>query len=215
MARNARSATVKKHLEGGDTNFRLSRDDRAFLSDLAKVGIIDEQDAETFHYQGRKTPASRRLNKLADLGILDKTQVNQPGRGNFKAYTFKTDKMAQLFGGYRPRLGRTRNALHEVICSRIYFAEGRPESWRMEADFRAEHHELFKVGDKTLTGRDSCIPDAMFVREGRVVAVEADSGQYNQTQIQSKVAAWSSFDQVWGQPAKASARVHNATVHRF
>lgn len=213
MPGNARSATLKKYLD--DQRFRLSKDDRAFLSDLAKVRIIDEKDADTWHYRGRKTPAARRLDKLCEIGILEKTQVNQPGRGNFKAYQFKTDRMARLFGGKRPVIGRKRNALHEVICSRIYFAEGRPETWRVEGDFSREHHELFRVGDRTLTGRESCIPDAMFIREGRVVAVEADSGQYNQTQIASKVAAWSQFDQVWGQPAKASARVHNATVHRF
>jgi predicted transcriptional regulator len=215
MARNARSATVKKYLAPEHGNFRLTQADREFLADLAKVRIVDEKDAGAHHYQGRKTPASRRLDKLCEVGILEKTQVNQPGRGNFKAYQFKTDKMASLFGGKRPVIGRKRNALHEVICSKIYFAEGRPDTWMVEGDFKKEHHELFQVGNKTLTGRDSCIPDAMFVRDGRVVAVEADSGQYNQTQIMSKHAAWNGFDQVWGQPAKASARVHNATVHRF
>lgn len=211
--RNARSATVKKYLD--ETNFRLSSDDRAFLGDLAKVRIIDERDADSHHYKDRKTPGSRRLNKLVEVGILERTEVNQPGRGNFKAYQFKTDKMASLFGGKRPVIGSKRNALHEVICSKIYFAEDRPKTWLIEGDFKKEHRELFGVANKTLTGRDSCIPDAMFVRNGRIVAVEADSGQYNQTQIISKQAAWGEFDQVWGQPAKASARVHNATVHRF
>lgn len=212
--RNARSSTLKKYLE--DKSFRLSKDDRDFLADLAKVRIIDEKDASAYHYKERKTPASRRLDKLVEIGILEKTSVNQPGRGNFKAYQFKTDKMASLFGGKRPVIGSKRNALHEVICSRTYFAEGRPRSWLLEGDFKKEHRELFQVADKTLTGRDSCIPDAMYVRDnGSIVVVEADSGQYNKTQIASKQAAWTGFDQVWGQPAKASARVDNATVHRF
>lgn len=213
MVKNARTRTVKKYLD--DKTFRLSSDDRAFLNDLAKVRIIDERDADSQHYQGRKTPAARRLDKLVEIGILERTEVNQPGRGNFKAYQFKTDKMASLFGGKRPVIGRKRNALHEVICSKIYFAEGRPESWLIEGDFKKEHRELFGVANKTLTGRESCFPDAMFVRDGKIVAVEADSGQYNQTQIQSKQAAWGEFEQVWGQPDKASARVHNCTVHRF
>jgi hypothetical protein len=51
--------------------------------------------------------------------------------------------------------------------------------------------------------------------DGQIVVVEADSGQYNKTQIRSKQEAWAGFSQVWGQPDRAAARVTNATVHRF
>ncbi|MCP3672538.1 MAG: hypothetical protein GY814_19320 [Gammaproteobacteria bacterium] len=213
MARNARTATVRKYLE--EKNFRLGKDDRAFLADLAKVRIIDEKGAAAFHFQGRKTPASRRLNKLCDIGILECVAVNQPGRGRFNAYQFKTDRLATLFGGKRPTIGRKRNELHEVICSKIYFAEGRPDSFLVEGDFNKKHHELFHVANKTLAGRDACIPDAFFIRDGEIVVVEADSGQYNKSQVLNKQAAWRNFKQVWGQPAKAAAAVDNATVHRF
>lgn len=213
MSRNVRSSTLKKYIE--DTNIRLSGNDRAFLKDLAKVRIIDEKDANAFHYQDKKTGASRRLDKLCEAGILECRVVNQPGRGRFKSYEFKTDRIATLFGGKRAVIGRKRNALHEVICSKIYFAEGRPETFIVEGDFNKDQKELFRVADKTLSGRDSCIPDAFFIRNNEVVVVEADSGQYNKSQITNKQAAWSGFKQVWGQPNRATARVDNSTVHRF
>ena len=213
MARNARTTTVKKYLD--DQDFRLSADDRAFLADLAKVKIIDEKDAQAAHYQSRKTPASRRLDKLCEVGLLDVAYVNQPGRGRFKAYQFKTDRLATLFGGSRPVIGAKRNALHEVITSKIYFAVGRPDTFRVESDFNRDQRQLFKVANKTLSGRESCVPDAMYIDNGQIVVVEADSGQYNKSQIINKQAAWSGFRQVWGQPDRASARVDNATVFRF
>lgn len=211
--RNARTTTIKKYV--GDGNFRLSVDDRAFLADLAKVRIIDAADADRHHFGDRKTPAERRLEKLCEVGILERVTVNQPGRGKFKAYQFAHDRVATLFGGKRPVIGRKRNALHEVITSKIYFAEGRPSSFVVEGDFNKSQRELFQVANQTLSGRESCTPDAMFIRDGEIVVVEADSGQYNKNQIVYKQAAWQGFRQVWGQPARASARVDNATVHLF
>lgn len=211
--RNVRASTLKKYLS--DTNFKLSQQDRAFLADLAKVGIIDEKDASKHHFTQRKTTATHRLDRLCEIGLLECKQVVQPGRGKFKAYYFKTDRIATLFGGSRPAIGRKRNALHEVITSRIYFAEGRPDSFVLESSFSKEQRALFNVEGKTLKGRDACLPDAMFVRDGEIVVVEADSGHYNKSQIENKQVAWKGLQQVWGQPAKACSRVDNATVHVF
>jgi hypothetical protein len=211
--KNARSGTLKKYLN--NANFKLSADDREFLSDLAKVRIIDEKDASEHHYAGRKTPASKRLDRLAEIGLLEIHTVVQPGRGKFKAYHFKTERLATLFGGKMPVIGRKRNALHEVITSRLYFAENRPSSFALESDFSQSQKDLFKVIGGTTKGRDSCMPDALFIRDGQIVVVEADSGQYNKSQIRNKQMAWRGFKQVWGQPEKASARVDDATVHIF
>jgi len=211
--KNVRSGTLKKYLN--NANFKLSDDDRQFLADLAKVRIIDEKDASKHHYADRKTPASKRLDRLADIGLLETHTIVQPGRGKFKAYHFKTERLAALFGGKVPVIGRKRNALHEVITSRLYFAEGRPDSFALESDFTPKQKELFKVIGGTTKGRDSCIPDALFIRDNQIVVVEADSGQYNKAQIRNKQIAWKGFKQVWGQPAKASARVDNAMVHTF
>ncbi|MCG8313809.1 MAG: hypothetical protein MI976_11380 [Pseudomonadales bacterium] len=211
--RNVRASTLKKYLN--DSNFKLSQEDRAFLADLSKVGIIDEKDADTCHYQSRKTRAATRLDRLCEIGLLESQTVVQPGRGRFKAYHFKTERIATLFGGKKPIIGRKRNALHEVITSRIYFAEGRPESFTLEAAFDNDQRALFNVKEKTLKGRDACLPDAMFVRDGNIVVVEADSGQYSKSQIANKQAAWQRFEQVWGQPSKASARVSGGMVHTF
>ena len=211
--RNVRANTLKKYLT--ETNFKLSKEDREFLADLAKVHIIDEKDAGKHHYKNRKTGAAKRLDRLCEIGLLEVQPVVQPGRGKFKAYHFKTDRIAALFGGKRPIIGRKRNALHEVITSRIYFAEGRPESFVTESAFTKEQRALFDVEGKTLNGRDACLPDAIFVRNGEVVIVEADSGQYSKAQIENKQAAWRGFQQIWGQPAKASARVSSGMVHTF
>ncbi len=211
--RNVRFNTLKKYLT--DDKLKLSKEDRSFLSDLAKVGIIDEKDAQATHYKDRRTGASSRLDRLCEAGLLESKTVVQPGRGRFKAYQFKTERIATLFGGHRPVYHRKRNALHEVITSKIYFAEGRPESFTLEAKFSSDQRELFNVPGKTLKGREACLPDAMFVRNGEVIVVEADSGHYNKSQIENKQSAWAGFKQVWGQPSKASARVDDAQVYTF
>lgn len=210
---NVRAGTLKKYIQ--DDNLRLSAADRAFLSDLARVGIVDEADAQRHHFQERKTTAARRLDRLCEAGVLECHNVHQPGRGNFKAYSFKTERIATLFGGHKPTIGRKRNALHEVIISRIFFAEGRPSTFVVESRFSKNQRDLFTVAGGTMMGRDACFPDALFIQNGEIVVVEADSGHYNKTQILNKQNAWSGFQQVWGQPAKASARVDGAKVHCF
>ena len=212
--KNVRSSTLKKYTD--DANIRLSSSDRDFLGDLARVRIIDEKDADDFHYNNSKSKANRRLDKLVEAGILDKREVFQTGRGKFNAYTFKTQKIAGLFGGKTALIGSKRNAFHEVVTSKLFFAKGRPSTFIIEADFSAAQKDLFKVGQGLVAGRDVCLPDAIYIEAGEIVAVEADSGQYTQSQIKSKQAAWVGMKQVWGQPSKASARVHGgAEVFRF
>lgn len=210
--KNVRSATLRKYIE--NQNLRLSKSDREMLADLSKVQILDERDVSNYHYKENKSPASRRLDKLCEAGLLEKHKVYQPGHGKINAYTFKNEKIAGLFGSKYPPIKRKRNALHEVICSKLYFSQGRPESFTLESNFTAEQKALFKQSNKTLIGHDSCIPDAMYLDNGQIVVVEADSGQYNKTQIQSKQAAWRDFKQVWGQPSKAAARVTGAAQVR-
>lgn len=216
---NVRTGTLRKYLSGPDAErFRLSTKDRAFLKDLAKTQIVALDDAKAFHYGDRPRFAEKRLDKLCDVGLLKKVEVTQPGKGTFMAYHFKEPKAAKLFRGKVPAIGRKRNALHEVITSKLYFAEGRPSSWTLESDFDKDTKKLFKLssGVKSGTGRGSVLPDAIYrSSRGTLVVVEADSGQYNQKQIQSKQAMWGDFEQVWGQPSKAAARVHDSKVHKF
>lgn len=209
--KNVRTRTLKKHVGG---NLKLSANDRAFLHDLSIVGIIDEHSANHHHYSNVHKDAAKRLDRLCEYGVLERTMVHQRGKGSFKSYTFANDKVAKLFGGKRLILGGRRNAHHEVILSKIYFAEGRPESFKVESQLTSKEKDLFKK--IAPTGSDYCLPDAIYYDEGgELVAVEADSGQYTQSQVKAKQTAWTGLKQVWGQPQKASARVHNATLHRF
>lgn len=213
MAKNVRTSTLKKYIS--DSNIRLSVSDREFLADLAKVRIISEDDANSHHYKSSQSKSSRRLGVLAKAGVLEERVVYQPGKGKFKAYTFSNDRVAALFGGKTSLIGSKRNALHEVVTSRLYFAKGRPKSFVLECDFTDEQKKLFKLGAGIRKNSDFCLPDAIFHDGTEMVVVEADSGQYTQSQIRSKQIAWSGLKQVWGQPAKACARVHGAEVIRF
>lgn len=211
---NVRTGSLKK-VTGG--NFRLSNDDREFLADLVKVRMISESDANDTHYAGRKTSASKRLNKLVDEGLLKRTDITVPGQGKIKAYSFADESVARKYGAKLPKISRMRNGYHELIVSRLYFAEGRPESYKIEADFSdADMNRIRRPGESK---SEMAIPDAMYLdRSGRPVVVEADSGQYNSTQIKQKISAWSDHKQVWGQPQARKSAVENfsdAVVHRF
>lgn len=208
-AEKVRTGTLRQYIK--DDKIRLTDADRALFSDLAKVRIVDEKDAG-FHYENRKTPASKRLDRLAEAGILKRVDVFQPERGNFKAYQFANKDVARIMGGKLPSIGSKRNALHEVITSKLYYAVGRPDSFKLEADLSKDEKKLFSTMSVDGT---SCLPDAVFYQGGQMVICEADSGQYTSTQIASKQAGWSGIKQVWGQPSVAAARVHNADVYRF
>ncbi len=212
-SRNVRTATLEKYISGG--NIKLNAADREFLRDLSRVHVIDEKDVSAFHYNDRKNP-SRRLERLCEVGVLEKIKVGQPGRGRFNAYIFSSDKVAALFGGKKLETASRRNALHEVITSRLYFTLGRPETFTVESQFSKRQKDLFKLNAPSLTDRMSAIPDATYLDgNGEIVVVEADSGQYNKRQIISKQMAWKGYKQVWGQPSRASARVTGAEVYRF
>lgn len=212
--RKARTSTLKR-ITGSD--FRLSQRDRAFLADLARVRLVSEADADVFHYEGQKTGSRRRLDKLCSAGLLKEHVLTVPGQGTIRAYSFSSDKVAKRFGGAMPSVSRMRNAYHELIVSRIFFAEGRPESFKVENDFTQTDREVFRRPGE---GRDRItLPDAMYYdAHGQAVVVEADSGQYNSTQIREKVNAWQGHRQVWGQPQSRKSAVENlsdAKVHRF
>lgn len=208
-SQKARAGTLKKYIS--DQSLRLTAADRAFFADMAKVRIIDEVDAG-FHYKGRSTKPALRLERLVQAGVLVRIDVFQPGRGNFKAYQFANKDIARVMGGKLPVIGAKRNALHEVITSKIYFAEGRPSTFTLEDEMTKELREQFKG---IASDGSSSLPDAVFYRGESLVICESDSGQYNKAQIESKQASWKGISQVWGQPSRSAARVENAKVHRF
>ncbi len=211
---NVRTATLKKYIP--DAKIRLTEKDREFLFDLSKTGIVDQKDAEKYHYSEYSTKATDRLDHLCKSGVLECVTTHQKGRGLFKSYIFKTSQIAHLFKGRRLEIGGKRNALHEVITSKIYFAEGRPESFKIESRLTKDEKDSFKdnVGAESLV--DACLPDAIFYRDdGSMVAVESDAGNYTKSQIQSKQIAWKGIQQVWGQPTKVNCRVMGSKVHRF
>lgn len=214
MPRAARTGTLKR-LTG--ENFRLSAADRAFLSDLVKVRVIAVDDADEHHYQDQKSGARRRLDKLVDAGLLKAHDFTVPGSGAQRAYSFSSQTIAGRFGGKLPNISRMRNAFHEVLTSRVYFAEGRPDSFKLEADLTLTDKSAIRQPGQSLS--DVHMPDAVYRdAQGNLVMVEADSGQYNQRQIRQKINAWSAFRQVWAQPMARNSAVENqsnATVHRF
>lgn len=87
MPRTARTGTLKR-LTGA--NFRLSAADRSFLEDLIKVRVISVDDADQHHYQGQKSGARRRLDKLVDAGLLKTHDFTVPGSGAQRAYSFSS-----------------------------------------------------------------------------------------------------------------------------
>lgn len=179
---------------------RLSAADRAFLRDLARVGIIDIDTAGKHHYAHLQTGGRRSLERLEQAGLL----TSRPVRGhgvNTRAYTFAGADVARAFGGVVPVTGTKRSDLHELVTSRLFFELGRPDDFRLAADF--DKRDALICGDVQ--------PDAMYTGpNGETVFVEADSGQYSKAQIRHKQRAWRDVSQVWGQPPKVAARVPHA-----
>jgi len=207
------STTKLSKLAGATASFRLGASDRGFLADLSKVRIIDLEDANKWHYSDRKAGAKKRLDNLVKAGLLNAREIIQPGKGKVRTYEFSNDRVAKAFGGAKPVIGAKRSALHEVITSKIYFAEGRPVTFKIASDFTKTDIRNFKLA----VGGDAVIPDAMYTDASNdIVLVEADSGNYTKSQILEKQSAWSGVKQVWGQPNKASARIGgNTNVYRF
>lgn len=210
--KQTRTLTLKKYIS--DKKIRLSANDRDFLKDLAKVQIIDVKDSK-HHFLSNKDGGEKRLDKLCKVGILESKNVYNPNSGFVKTYIFKSDKIASLFHGKKPKLNLRRSGLHDLISSKIYFAEGRPDSFVLESNFTDKQKELFKFGQGIVANRDVCFPDAFFINDGEIVLVEADSGQYTQSQINAKQAAWKGMKQVWGRPTGTRTHVNNSMVHNF
>lgn len=204
-------------LIGEGSNLRMSEHDKAFLSDLAKVRIIATDDATANHYSHLKGGADQRLSRLVDAGLLKQTQVYQPAKGKFMAYEFASKDIAKAFGAKNTAvIGAKRTALHEVITSRTYFALGRPESFRLVDELSRSEKDIFRQEGAS----KPMLPDAVMIDQstGAYVAIEADSGQYNKSQVLTKAEAWGDLKQVWAQPEKASCSIaenSNTTVFKF
>lgn len=191
-------------------SIRLSAADRAFFQDLARVRIIASADANQHHFVQTKTDASRRLNRFVELGLLKSHRVTQPGKGVFTAYSFDHPEFAKAWGGKPAVIGAKRNALHEVIVSKLFFAANRPDSFKVESDLKDDERLCYQLPG----ANKPMLPDAQYIdAAGELVAVEADSGHYTLSQVKQKQAAWSSIKQVWGQPMRANCKiVENSSI---
>lgn len=188
------------HLAGTDANVRLSVADREFLKDLSKVQLISSDLAARNHYSHLKGGAGRSLDRLERAGLLSSKTLYQTGAPPVKIYQFANKSIAGAYGGRLPVTGAKRTDLHELMTSRAYFELGRPASFKLASDFTKA--EISHCG--------SMRPDALYADSdtGELVAVEADSGNYNKTQIHAKLARWRAAGinrQVWAQPASGRA----------
>ena len=199
MTRNPKTARLLRMTAAREKSLRLTQADRMFLHDLAKVRIISNDLAAEHHYAHLKGGADRPLGRLVASGLLREKILRIPAQGMLRTYEFASHEVARAWGGALPVTGAKRTDLHELITSRIYFSVGRPQDFRLAADF--------SKADIAMCG--SCRPDAFYTDDaGELVAVESDSGQYNRRQILMKQHLWSSFGlrrQVWGQPLFAAA----------
>ena len=200
-------------MSGSLDNFRLGKEDKLFLKDLARVRIIELNDADKHHFSCRKNGGRQRLDRLKDLGILVARDLKKTGSHNFRTYEFANEKIAKAFGGKMAVIGSKRSALHETLASKVYFTAGRPESFKISSDFKKEDIQRFRE----LTNNKAVLPDALFFDEqGSMVIVEADSGHYTKKQVLEKQAGWLGVKQIWSQPAQASAKIRGASqVFRF
>lgn len=199
--RRPRTSTLKKHLAlQADAKLRFTQRDRAFLKDLAKVRMVDINDALTHHYQGKLDSCKQRLKKLVDIGLLRERTVIQPGQPITKAYEFANDKVARKYGGRASGIGSRRSEVHELLVSKSYFALNRPEDFKVGA-------EMTHLEKEALIGSDGITPDAYFTHNGHLLFVEADAGQYTKKQVMNKQRNWAGIDQIWVQPKKANCVV--------
>ena len=189
---------------GSTLRVRLTAEDRAVLADLSKVGVIAADDAAAHYYQGRATGPLRRFDRLARAGILRAHVAHAPDGTTTRVYGWGSDGVAKAHGARMIKHQATRSLYHEVLVSKVYFRQGRPDSWSLIGD--ANKKEL-----RALPGfgaSDEVLPDAIFrSADGSQVMVEADSGHYSSTQIKEKMAAWGGCRQIWIQPSISHARV--------
>lgn len=202
MAHNPKTARLIR-LAGTEANIRLTVADREFLKDLGRVQLISSDLAGKHHYAHLKGSASRSLERLESAGLITSKTLYQSGAAPIKTYQFANKSLAGAWGGKLPVTGAKRNDLHELMSSRAYFALGRPNSFKLACEFSKA--EIAMCG--------SLRPDAIYTdpASGETVVVEADSGHYNQTQINAKVARWRAAGltrQVWARPEHS----HNRSV---
>ncbi len=215
-AQTAKTYRLRKRFDLPE-GLRLTARDRAFFTDLAKVGVIDEATASKHHFAENTSGAGRRLDKLVSVGLLNRADIIDPSTGRVSVYSFKDDRVARAFGGRAVHTGPNRTTYHELLVSRTYFDVGRPADFRTAIQF--DNHDLAHFGaclptpptlrqtPHGLTG-EAAIPDALFTNaEGALVVVEADAGHYTTRQIQHKQDRWGPYKQIWAQPARAHARV--------
>ena len=194
MAKTPRTARLVS-LAGTNANIRLTAADREFLKDLSKVHLISSDLADKHHYSHLAGASSRSLDRLQKAGLISSKTVYQPKTGAVTTYQFANQSIAAAYGGKVPVTGAKRSDLHELTTSRAYFALGRPESFKLAS--------AFSKADVSACG--SLCPDALYTdpETGEIVAVEADSGHYNQAQINKKVTRWRDAGvtrQVWARP---------------
>jgi hypothetical protein len=215
MARNPKTSRVRARV--GDRNLRLTGADRQFLADLAQARLVDESTAARWHYSDRKSGASRPLERLTRAGVLQRYSIVDPSRGQtINVYGFRDGRIARMWGGRAPSIGRQRQVYHELMVGRLYFEAGRPESWRTDQEFDRADYERFGQAPPGFSqgathhavAGDGALPDALYTdADGQVVAVEADSGHYTSRQINHKQQLWRGCRQLWGQPTQPHAAV--------
>lgn len=200
-AYNPRTARLAKIAGKENTKLRLTKADREFLSDLAKVQIISATQAADNHYTHLKTQGSRSLQRLVDAGILNSRKIFVTGQGQYKAYEFASHEMAVAWGGRLPSTGNSKSDYHELITSEAYFRLGRPDDFCLS-------HKLSK-SDESLIGE--YLPDAVYTDQatGEMVLFEADAGNYSKQQIRNKTLSWErrGLKQTWAQPEKVTSRI--------
>jgi hypothetical protein len=163
---------------------------------------MSSDQADQFHYAHLKGKGSHPLARLERAGILKSRLLRVAGQAPVRIVQFANSAQARAWHGRLPVTGARRTEAHELIVSRLYYALGRPEDFRVAADFSR--------ADTQTCG--SLQPDALFTdaTSGEIVVVEADAGHYSTSQINQKIMRWSNLGlhrQVWGQAKVARARV--------
>ena len=191
--KNPRTHRLVKLARRYPATFRLSRADRGFLRDLARVQLLSRDLIDHHHYAHLKHGAESPLARLERAGILRSQILRVTHRPEQRLYSFANQDLARVWGGKLPVLGARRTSWHEMMVSRLYYELGCPEDFRVAANFSKE--DLFACG--------SVRPDALYTdpESGELVAVEADSGHYSAKQINQKINRWRNLGlthQVWG-----------------
>ncbi len=198
-----------------DTAVRLHERDKTMLKDLAKVQFLSDDIIDKHHSDGVSTPAKKRMNRLVNAGILQRMTL-QTENGTRHVYQFADHKVAQIWGAKISKIGANRSLNHELIVSKLYYDLGKPSDFRKENKFNKKDKNFIT---KNIGSEEGVIPDALCTNsQGHLIFIEADSGNYNSTQIRTKQNAWQGYQQVWGQPVKSHTRIQSRNkirVHHY